>query len=90
MLSDTEERSSMKTDDLDLDLRRISVSGIVGADQNDINRYKVVVKRLCSKRCIPLIFQGRQNRSDHSDFGRTKNLVIYGQSLAISVFRPDQ
>ena len=34
--------------------------------------------------------QGRRNRSDHSDLGRTKNLVIYGQSLVISVFWSDQ
>ena len=30
--------------------------------------------------------QGRQSRSHYSDLGRTKNLVIYGQSLVFPEF----
>ena len=36
------------------------------------------------------VVQGKQSQSDHFDIGQTKNLVIYGQSLAFSEFWSDQ
>ena len=40
---------------------------------------------------IDLLFsQGRWSQSDHSDLGRTKNLLIYGQFFVFSELWSDQ